>query len=152
VRKPQGARALFLPQRPYLPIGTLRQALAYPGNAGDFTDQAMEQVLSEVNLDHLKGRLNDDANWSAALSIGEQQRLAIARAVLLKPDWLYLDEATAALDAENEERMYRLLAEQLPDTTVLSIAHRPEVARFHERRLAIDPASTSATLTTIAAE
>ncbi len=86
------------------------------------------------------------------LSIGEQQRLAIARALLLKPDWLYLDEATAALDAENEKRMYQLLAERLPNATVLSIAHRPEVAKYHERRLAIDPTTRRATLTPLAAE
>ena len=87
-----------------------------------------------------------------ALSIGEQQRLAIARALLLKPDWLYLDEATAALDAENEKQMYELREKELPDATILSIAHRPTVAKYHDRRLTIDPKAHSAALAPIAAE
>jgi putative ATP-binding cassette transporter len=152
LRTPADAKALFLPQRPYLPIGTLRDALAYPGSADGFDEPALRAALSDVNLEHLSNRLDEEANWSHELSIGEQQRVAIARALLLKPNWLYLDEATSALDAPNEQRMYKLLAERLPEATVLSIAHRPEVARFHQRRLAIDPASTSAQLTAIAAE
>jgi putative ATP-binding cassette transporter len=152
VRRPDGARALFLPQRPYLPIGTLRDALAYPAAAKDFTDTALAEALDSVNLPQLKDRLDDRENWSMALSVGEQQRLAIARALLLKPDWLYLDEATAALDAENERQMYELLKARLPDATILSIAHRPAVAAYHDRRLAIDPKSQSAVLGPIAAE
>ena len=89
---------------------------------------------------------------AVALSIGEQQRLAIARALLLKPDWLYLDEATAALDAENEERMYDLLRHHLPGATILSIAHREAVAQYHEQRLSIDPERHEATLAPVAAE
>jgi vitamin B12/bleomycin/antimicrobial peptide transport system ATP-binding/permease protein len=145
-------RALFLPQRPYLPIGTLRHAIAYPGRAGDFDNRALEEALSAVNLSHLKTRLDESANWSMELSLGEQQRLAVARAILLKPDWLYLDEATAALDAANEQRIYQLLADRLPNSTVLSIAHRPEVARFHQQRLEIDPERSEARLSTIPAE
>jgi putative ATP-binding cassette transporter len=150
--KPNEATALFLPQRPYLPIGTLRNAVAYPARPDEIDPQATQAVLRDVNLEHLASRLDEEANWSHELSIGEQQRVAIARALLLKPDWLYLDEATSALDPPNEQRMYRLLAERLPNATVLSIAHRPEVARFHHRRLAIDPASTSAKIDAMAAE
>lgn len=152
VRTPADARVLFLPQRPYLPMGTLRHALCYPAQSGDFSDDDLKAALDEVQLPDLKDRLDENANWSMALSIGEQQRLAIARALLLKPDWLYLDEATSALDAENEQRMYRLIGEHLPNATVLSIAHRPEIARYHQRRLAIDPKTRRATLAPIAAE
>ena len=152
VRVPPLGRALFLPQRPYLPVGTLRNALAYPAPAEGFSDEDMKQALTEVNLEHLRSKLDEPANWSMALSIGEQQRLAVARALLLKPDWLYLDEATAALDAANEQRMYTLLQERLPRATILSIAHRPEVARFHQRRLAIAPETNSATLAPISAQ
>ena len=152
VRRPDQARALFLPQRPYLPIGTLRDAIAYPAAVDTFSDADLTSALDAVNLPHLKDRLGDDENWSMALSVGEQQRLAIARALLLKPDWLYLDEATAALDAENEKQMYELLKTRLPDTTILSIAHRPAVAAYHDRRLAIDPKTQTAVLGPIAAE
>ncbi len=152
IRAPSGADALFLPQRPYLPLGTLRRALAYPAAPEVLSDSDLRGALDAVNLAHLGNRLDDEDNWSMALSIGEQQRLAIARALLLKPDWLYLDEATAALDAENEQRMYQLLAERLPNATVLSIAHRPEVARYHDRRLAIDADTRSASLSPLAAE
>jgi putative ATP-binding cassette transporter len=112
----------------------------------------MHAALDSVNLEHLKDRLDEEGNWSMTLSIGEQQRLAIARVLLQKPDWIYLDEATAALDPANEQRMYQLLAERLPNATVLSIAHRPEVAKYHRRRLAIDPEAHRATMTPIAAE
>lgn len=151
VRRPEG-RTLFLPQRPYLPVGTLRHAIAYPAASQEFVDADIEAVLDAVNLPNLKSRLDDHANWSMALSIGEQQRLAIARALLLKPDWLYLDEATAALDAENEERMYDLLRHHLPGATILSIAHREAVAQYHEQRLSIDPERHEATLAPVAAE
>jgi putative ATP-binding cassette transporter len=152
VRTPAQARILFLPQRPYLPMGTLRHALSYPAQSGDYSNDELMAALGEVQLPALKDRLDESANWSMELSVGEQQRLAIARALLLKPEWLYLDEATAALDAANEQRMYELIAEHLPNTTVLSIAHRPEVAKYHQRRLTIDPETRTATLTPIAAE
>jgi vitamin B12/bleomycin/antimicrobial peptide transport system ATP-binding/permease protein len=152
VRTPERSRILFLPQRPYLPMGTLRHALCYPAQSGDFSDMELKAVLDDVHLPALQERLDETANWSMELSIGEQQRLAIARALLLKPEWLYLDEATAALDAANEQRMYQLIFERLPNATVVSIAHRPEVAKYHQRRLTIDPETRSATFSPIAAE
>jgi putative ATP-binding cassette transporter len=152
VSLPSGARTLFLPQRPYLPHGTLRDVITYPSSGTPPDDREIEAVLDAVNLGQLRTRLDETINWSMALSVGEQQRLAIARALLLKPDWLYLDEATAALDAANEQRMYELIAERLPQATVLSIAHRPEVAQYHSRRLTIDPQTRSAALAPIAAE
>ncbi|WP_395019996.1 ABC transporter ATP-binding protein/permease [Dongia sp.] len=152
VRQPAQARALFLPQRPYLPVGSLRHAIAYPAPAEEFDDQVLRTALDAVNLPHLQNRLDDDQNWAMALSVGEQQRLAIARALLLKPDWLYLDEATAALDAENERQMYELLRTHLPNATILSIAHREAVAQYHDRRLTIDPEKQTARLVPVAAE
>jgi putative ATP-binding cassette transporter len=149
---PAHAKTLFLPQRPYLPLGTLREAIAYPGQAEPLGDASIRETLKAVNLTHLESRLDEQANWSMSLSIGEQQRLAVGRALLLKPDWLYLDEATSALDTANEQRMYQLIADRLPNATVLSIAHRPEVAKYHRRRLTIDPATQRAAIAPIAAE
>ena len=151
VERPGSEKALFLPQRPYLPIGTLRQALAYPAKAEDLANDALKAVLRDVKLDHLAERLDEQGNWSMALSVGEQQRLAIGRAILVKPDWLFLDEATAALDEANEQLMYALIAERLPDVTLLSIAHRPAVARYHSRKLTISPETQSAELSPQAA-
>lgn len=151
VQSPEGARALFLPQRPYLPIGTLRAALTYPARAEDHPTEVLQAVLRDVKLEHLVDRLDEEGNWSMALSVGEQQRLAIARALLLKPDWLFLDEATAALDEANEQLMYSLIAERLPNVTMLSIAHRPAVARYHRTRLTITPETRMAEMSTITA-
>jgi putative ATP-binding cassette transporter len=130
---PEGARALFLPQRPYLPVGTLRRAVCYPLDAATVPDADIHAALEAVNLPQLVERLDQEDAWDRALSGGEQQRLAVARALLVKPDFLFLDEATASMDPEGEERLYTLLKERLPGTAILSIAHRPAVARFHDR-------------------
>ncbi|MES2713145.1 MAG: ABC transporter ATP-binding protein/permease [Pseudomonadota bacterium] len=132
---PDGARMLFLPQRPYLPQGTLRRAVAYPEDAARFTDAEVTAALTDVGLPSLAASRDTDANWARSLSGGEQQRLAIARALLVKPDYLFLDEATASLDQESEAELYALLRERLPGTAILSIAHRESVARFHDRRV-----------------
>ncbi|SFK37620.1 ABC transporter ATP-binding protein/permease [Falsiroseomonas stagni] len=134
---PDGARALFLPQRPYLPLGSLRRAVCYPLDAATVPDDAVREALSAAGLPHLLDRLDEEDAWDRRLSGGEQQRLAIARALLVKPDFLFLDEATASLDPAGEEALYRLVAERLPGTAVLSIAHRPAVAQFHGRRLVV---------------
>jgi putative ATP-binding cassette transporter len=136
VQRPPGT-CLFLPQRPYIPLGTLRHALAYPAAAGAYPDEAVRATLADVGLGALASSLDAEENWAQRLSGGEQQRLAVARALLLKPDWLFLDEATASLDPEAEGELYRLLRERLPDTTVVSIAHRESVAQFHDRRLVL---------------
>jgi putative ATP-binding cassette transporter len=130
---PEGARALFLPQRPYLPVGTLRRAVCYPLDAATVPDADIHAALDAVNLPQLVERLDQEDAWDRALSGGEQQRLAVARALLVKPDFLFLDEATASMDPEGEERLYTLLKERLPGAAILSIAHRPAVARFHDR-------------------
>jgi putative ATP-binding cassette transporter len=137
VRVPAGARLLFLPQRPYLPLGTLRRAVSYPLDAATVPDEAMRDALTAVNLPALVERLDEEDAWDRRLSGGEQQRLAFARALLVKPDFLFLDEATASLDPAAEEELYTLLKQRLPGTAILSIAHRPAVARFHDRQVRV---------------
>lgn len=126
-------KLLFLPQRSYIPIGTLKGALCYPDASDHFTEAQMHEVLVRCRLKHLLPRLNHEANWSHWLSPGEQQRLAFARALLITPEILFLDEATSALDDENEQLMYRLLIDTLPHITLVSVAHRNSVARYHTR-------------------
>jgi putative ATP-binding cassette transporter len=129
--------SFFLPQRPYVPLGTLRHVITYPNAISAFSDEEMGQVLRDVGLPQLCGRLDHDDNWPLRLSMGEQQRLGFARALLAKPDWIFLDEATASLDPQAEAELYRVLKERLPDATLVSIAHRPSVAAFHEQRLTV---------------
>ena len=139
LRIPKGARVLFLSQKPYLPLGTLREAVAFPSDPGTFTDDQIKAVLEEVRLPDLVNRLDEGENWSMTLSVGEQQRIAIARALLNEPDWLFMDEATSALDEETERHVYGLVTERLAQSAIVSIAHRPSVAAYHHRRLAIVP-------------
>jgi putative ATP-binding cassette transporter len=140
ITRPDG-RWLFLPQRPYIPLGTLRHAVTYPAAGADYTDDAVRSVLSDVGLAKLGQRLDEVTDWTLRLSGGEQQRLAFARALLLRPDWLFLDEATASLDREAEEQLYRLLEKHLPNTTIISIAHHEGLRAFHERVMAFPPPS-----------
>jgi putative ATP-binding cassette transporter len=132
---PSGGRLMLLPQRPYIPIGTLRSAVAYPGADTDFSDDAIREALALVHLAPLTARLDEEANWSQILSGGEQQRLAIARAILAKPAWLLLDEATSALDEGLEAAVYAALRTALPATTLVSIGHRSSLLAIHDRRL-----------------
>ncbi|KAA0577128.1 ABC transporter ATP-binding protein/permease [Azospirillum sp. Sh1] len=129
--------SMVLPQKPYLPIGTLRAAVTYPAAADAFEAEAVREVLDAVGMAGFADRLEEEDHWSQRLSGGEQQRIAIARALLHKPDWLYLDEATSACDPETEERLYGLLRARLPGTTLVSIGHRPSLAAFHDRRLTV---------------
>lgn len=135
---PATGRALFLPQRPYIPLGSLKRAVCYPEDEAAFTDEAVTEALEAAELGHLVPRLHEADSWDKRLSGGEQQRIALARALLLKPDWLFLDEATASLDPGAEERLYTRLKEKLPGSTILSIAHRPAVAAFHDRTLRLE--------------
>ncbi len=132
---PAGARVLFLPQKPYIPIATLRDAVKYPDENSMASDADIVSALEAARLGHLAGRLDEEAHWSNTLSGGEQQRLAIARALVFKPDWLFLDEATASLDEANEAAVYGVLKERLPGTTMISIGHRPSLRQWHEQRL-----------------
>ena len=148
VRVPANARVLFLPQKPYLPIGTLRDAASFPAESGSFGDDRIRETLRECRLDQFTDRLDESQNWALSMSGGEQQRLAIARALLNRPDWLFLDEATSSLDGPVETHLYRLLRDRLPRATIISIAHRPGVAAFHDRHWSIVPQGRAAQLST----
>jgi vitamin B12/bleomycin/antimicrobial peptide transport system ATP-binding/permease protein len=130
-------RCLFLPQRPYIPLGSLRHVIAYPDSPDTHSHEDIARALEDAGLAPLVNRLDDDENWPQQLSGGEQQRVALARALLAKPDWLFLDEATASLDPEAEAEIYRTLKMRLPNTTLVSIAHRPSVGAFHDRRIVL---------------
>jgi putative ATP-binding cassette transporter len=151
IEMPGDARMLFLPQKPYLPIGTLKEALSYPETPDYYDAEKCEEALAACSLKHLIARLNERDNWSLSLSGGEQQRLAFARALLYRPNWLFLDEASSALDEATEERMYRLIKERLRGATILSIAHHPMAFRHHNRVLTVDPAHRSVSAVPIAA-
>jgi vitamin B12/bleomycin/antimicrobial peptide transport system ATP-binding/permease protein len=140
VRVPVDARVLFLPQKPYIPIASLRDAVSFPAAPGTFGEDQIRETLAACRLEKFTERLDETQNWSLSMSVGEQQRLAIARALLNKPDWLFLDEATASLDEATEAHLYALLRDRLPNTTLVSIAHRPAMAQYHEKRYALQPA------------
>ena len=130
-------RVLFVPQRPYIPLGSLRHVVCYPAQPNTHTREEIVQALTDAGLPHLVDQLDVDEPWAQRLSGGEQQRVALARVLLAKPDWLFLDEATASLDPEAEDHLYRTLKERLPTMTIVSIAHRPDVAAFHDRHLVL---------------
>jgi putative ATP-binding cassette transporter len=132
---PRGARLLFLPQKAYLPLGSLKHAVSYPDDVSKHPDEEVREVLNAVGLAQLAADLERSENWAQVLSGGEQQRLAFARALLNKPDWLFLDEATAALPEADQASLYRLLKERLRDTTLVSIGHRESLAEYHDKRL-----------------
>jgi putative ATP-binding cassette transporter len=134
---PAQANVMLLPQRPYFPIARLGSAVAYPAAPGAFDDDLIRVAISAVGLPALADRVDEEGHWNRMLSLGEQQRLGVARALLHKPDYLFLDEATASLDEASEAAVYRLLAERLPRTTIISIGHRSTLADFHSRRLTL---------------
>ena len=142
LRLPDAASMMVLPQRPYLPVGTLMAAVSYPEAEGTYTIEAARNALRDVGLAALAGDLQTDENWAIRLSGGEQQRLAIARALLAVPDWLLLDEATSAMDPVLERDIYLTIARRLPSTTVISVAHRESLAAHHARRLEMRPGNS----------
>ena len=131
-------RIFMLPQKPYVPFGTLRRAIAYPGAAEDWTVKQMAETLEKVGLAHLKEKIEEDAPWDQTLSGGEKQRLAFARLFLHRPDIIVLDEATSALDEPGQDKMMGLLHEELKDATIISVAHRPELEEFHSRKITLE--------------
>jgi putative ATP-binding cassette transporter len=136
---PASKKLLFLPQKSYLPIDTLRAAINYPAAATAYKDLAIIHYLELCRLTHLIPKLDEVDNWSHRLSPGEQQRLAFVRALLHRPNTLFLDEATSAVDAETEKELYELIIRELPDSSIISIAHRASVASYHARTWRFDP-------------
>ena len=134
---PQGARVMILPQRPYFPIAPLAAAVAYPAAPGSYDAAQVAELVAAVGLPDLAARIEEEAHWNRMLSLGEQQRLGLARAILHAPDYLFLDEATASLDEPAEAALYALLERRLADATIVSIGHRSTLAAFHRRRLAL---------------
>ncbi len=132
---PKNARIMMLPQRPYFPIAPLAAAVAYPAEPGTFDSARVAELIAAVGLPKLVSRIEEEAHWNRMLSLGEQQRLGIARAILYAPDYLFLDEATASLDEPAEAALYKLLDERLGRATIVSIGHRSTLAAFHRRRL-----------------
>ena len=128
----------MLPQRPYVPSGTLRRATAYPGAADDWTAEEIKKVLDKVGLAHLKDEIAEETPWDQTLSGGEKQRLAFARLLLHNPDIIVLDEATSALDAKSQDKMMELLIKELPGATLVSVAHRAELEAFHSRKIVLE--------------
>src|SRR5262249_1975526 len=135
IRIPATSSLMMLPQRPYFPVAPLHAALAYPSEADAFSAERIREVLKDVGLPQLASRLDEEEHWNRILSLGEQQRLGIARALLQAPQFLFLDEATASLDEPSEAALYRLLQEGLSDTTIVSIGHRATLAAFHQRKV-----------------
>jgi vitamin B12/bleomycin/antimicrobial peptide transport system ATP-binding/permease protein len=131
-------RLFMLPQKPYVPFGSLRRAAAYPAAAEDWTIEEIGVALDKVGLGHLKERLEEEAPWDQTLSGGEKQRLAFARLFLHNPDIIVLDEATSALDAKSQDKMMELVNKELPNATVVSVAHRVELEAFHTRKIVLE--------------
>jgi len=132
---PANAKLMMLPQRPYFPIGKLAAAIVYPAAADAFSPEQIKEVLAAVGLERLDSQLDQEAHWNQQLSLGEQQRLGLARALLHAPQYLFLDEATASLDEPSEARLYRLLQQRLPGTTIVSIGHRSTLDAFHQHNI-----------------
>jgi putative ATP-binding cassette transporter len=134
---PETSKLMMLPQRPYFPIGPLGDAVVYPAEHGSIPPERIRDALIAVGMPGLAGRLDEEGHWNRTLSLGEQQRLGLARALLHVPDYLFLDEATASLDEPSENRLYRLLAEKLPHSTIVSIGHRSTLDAFHGRKVTL---------------
>jgi putative ATP-binding cassette transporter len=147
IRVPPRNHMMFMPQRPYLPLGTLRGAIAYPAAPKKFPDASVIAALERCGLGHITGRLDEEARWDRMLSLGEQQRLAFARLLLHRPRWVFMDEATAALDEANQDAMMGLFGEELAGSALVSIGHRPGLDLFHDRTLNLVRSPDGARLT-----
>ena len=148
INLPKTEELMFIPQKPYIPLGSLREALLYPGRK-PLSDEELLYLLDLCQIGYLRDKLDLVADWSHVLSVGEQQRLAFVRAHIQEPKWLFLDEATSALDEDTEAAMYALLAERLRQTTLVSIGHRSTLNKYHELMLVIDKQTKSVRLTKI---
>ena len=148
INLPKTEELMFIPQKPYIPLGSLREAMLYPGKK-PLSDEELLYLLDLCQIGYLRDKLDLVADWSHVLSVGEQQRLAFVRAHIQEPKWLFLDEATSALDEDTEAAMYALLAERLKQTTLVSIGHRSTLNKYHELMLVIDKQTKSVRLTKI---
>jgi vitamin B12/bleomycin/antimicrobial peptide transport system ATP-binding/permease protein len=137
IRVPKPEEMMFLPQRPYLPLGTLRGAISYPASPETFEDGKVKEALERCGLGEFVPMLDKHERWDRSLSLGQQQRVAFARVLLHKPKWVFMDEATSALDEENQTSMLALFDDELKGASVLSIGHRPGLEEFHTRTLHI---------------
>jgi len=135
IRLPKDKKVIVLPQKPYFPIGSLRDAITYPQAAGTYTDAQMVRALELVGMPQMAARLDEVGHWNMMMSGGEQQRLAVARAILYKPDYLFFDEATASMDEPSELEIYTMLGEEMKGSTIISIGHRSSLQQFHDRTL-----------------
>ena len=135
---PHGAKMVLMPQRPYIPLGSLRRAATYPLSPADAPDGSVRELMETAGLGYLVEHLDEEAPWNRTLSGGECQRLAFVRLMLHQPDIVVMDEATSALDPASQEHLMMLVAERLPHTTIVSIAHRPELEAFHHRKLVFE--------------
>lgn len=143
----KGSKLFLLPQRPYLPVGTLRRAISYPSSAEDFDKKKVAEVMKQVGLGDFVDRMDEDEPWDQILSGGEKQRLAFARLILQEPDIIVMDEATSALDPPSQQQLMELVHKQLEKATILSVGHRPELEAFHERKLVMEAQKDGARLT-----
>lgn len=137
LKKPKDWKTLFLPQRPYLPLGSLISAIYYPQEVPEEISKEITEMMERVGIDGLKDRLNDVDDWSRILSLGEQQRLQFLRVFLMKPDIIFLDESTSSLDEANEENAYKYLKERLPEAVIISVGHRKRLVEFHDKKITL---------------
>lgn len=142
IAKPKQQNLLFLPQKPYMFVSTLRDLLLYPRGSHSISDKTLSDILTQYKLEFLSGKLDTCADWGKTLSLGQQQCLSIARAILHQPDWLFLDEATSSMDMHTEQQIYAMLHQQLPDAAIISIGHRETLRQYHTRNLVLDSSST----------
>jgi vitamin B12/bleomycin/antimicrobial peptide transport system ATP-binding/permease protein len=150
IKRPDGADVMVIPPKPYIPIGTLRSAVTYPAVPGTYSDDDIRAALADAHLGALAGELDYEEVWSQRLSSGEQQRLAVVRALLRRPDWLLLDESTSAVEEKLEAELYAVLAKRLPKTTIVSIGHRSTLVPLHRRHLEMTPQGNRFTLRDVA--
>jgi vitamin B12/bleomycin/antimicrobial peptide transport system ATP-binding/permease protein len=146
IKRPERADVMVIPPKPYIPIGTLRSAVTYPAVPGTYRDDEIRAALADACLSALAGELDNEEVWSQRLSSGEQQRLALARALLRRPAWLLLDESTSAVEEKLEAELYGMLAKRLPKTTIISIGHRSTLIPLHHRHLEMSPQGDHFTL------
>jgi putative ATP-binding cassette transporter len=133
-----GAKLFFMPQQPYVPLGTLARAACYPASPDEIDATVVRQALEDVGLGHFADRLDENTRWESILSGGEKQRLGFARLLIQQPDIVVMDEATAALDPQSQEQLMRLVLERLANATLISVGHRVELEAFHTRKLVLE--------------